>query len=204
MANEPTLISKKILYLLNEKGISANKLQNDLKLSNNAVTYWKSGRSSPSQKTLEKIADYFNLPLSYFYDTQPSSFEADDGLFVNCLERILTLIKTNGLNDRSAEEAIGLKKGTLFNWKSNRAKPSVDNLIKVAQYFHVSIDYLVGLSDNPEIKTEPPTEVKGSVSYADILRKYGVSEESVPVLDEIDIAKIKAYIQGLIDSKRNK
>lgn len=85
MNSKPTLISKKILYLLNEKGISANKLQNDLKLSNNAVTYWKSGRSSPSQKTLEKIADYFNLPLSYFYDTKTPS-PKDEGVDEDVLD----------------------------------------------------------------------------------------------------------------------
>lgn len=68
MGKEPTIISKKVLQLLNERGISANKLQNDLELSNNAVTYWKSGRSSPSQRTLQKLAEYFQVPLSYFYN----------------------------------------------------------------------------------------------------------------------------------------
>lgn len=120
------------------------------------------------------------------------------------IERILALIKTQGEGIYTVEKKIGLTRGSISNWIAEKAKPSVDALIKIADYFNVSIDYLVGRSFDPKIKEEPSTEVKGSVSYADILRKYGVSEESVPVLDEIDIAKIKAYIQGLIDSKRNK
>ena len=30
------------------------------------VTYWKNGRTKPTDLTLSKIADYFNVPVSYF------------------------------------------------------------------------------------------------------------------------------------------
>ncbi len=62
------LTTKNILSLLNEKGISANKLQVACGLSNNAITNWKKGFANPSAKALEKIANYFNLPISYFYE----------------------------------------------------------------------------------------------------------------------------------------
>lgn len=61
-------VTKNILSLLNEKGISANKLQVACGLPNNAITNWKKGFANPSAKALEKIADYFNLPISYFYE----------------------------------------------------------------------------------------------------------------------------------------
>lgn len=117
-------------------------------------------------------------------------------------ERIQYLCESNGISLNALEKQLDFGTRTISKWKAS--SPKVENLIKIADYFNVSIDYLVGRSLDPKIKEEPQTEVKGSVSYADIFRKYGVSEESVPILDEIDIAKIKAYIQGLIDSKRNK
>lgn len=60
--------TKNILRLLEEKEISANKLAIDCGLNNSAITEWKKGKSNPSVKSLQKIADYFNLPLSYFYE----------------------------------------------------------------------------------------------------------------------------------------
>ncbi|MBU5333597.1 helix-turn-helix transcriptional regulator [Anaerocolumna aminovalerica] len=42
-------------------------------------------------------------------------------------------------------------KATIGNFENGNRKPSLDMLIKLADFFNVSIDYLVGRSDNPEI-----------------------------------------------------
>lgn len=34
---------------------------------------WKSGRSKPKMEKLQKIADYFGVPVSYFTDEEPLS-----------------------------------------------------------------------------------------------------------------------------------
>ena len=62
------ITTKNILRLLNEKGVSANKLSVECGLNNAAITEWKKGKCNPSVKALEKIAKYFGLPLSYFYE----------------------------------------------------------------------------------------------------------------------------------------
>ncbi len=44
---------------------------------------------------------------------------------------------------------MGISSGIISKWKSG-AIPSGENLIKLAQYFDCSIDYLVGRTDNPQ------------------------------------------------------
>lgn len=39
---------------------------------------WKSGRSEPKRDKLEKIADYFHVPLSTFYDDQDEDSAAEE------------------------------------------------------------------------------------------------------------------------------
>lgn len=39
--------------------------------------------------------------------------------------------------------------GIVFNWKKRGSAPQADKLLAIAQYFSVSVDYLVGLSDDP-------------------------------------------------------
>jgi transcriptional regulator with XRE-family HTH domain len=47
-------------------------------------------------------------------------------------------------------EEIGLKnKGTIGQFETEVTVPSADTLISLADYFNVSLDYLVGRSDNP-------------------------------------------------------
>ena len=32
------------------------------------MTYWKQGKYTPQAKTIQAIANYFNVPVAYFYD----------------------------------------------------------------------------------------------------------------------------------------
>lgn len=52
------------------------------------------------------------------------------------------LCDEQGISVNTLEENIGLGKNTLYSWKKNTPKGS--NLIKVADYFDVSTDYLLG------------------------------------------------------------
>ncbi|MFV0344275.1 MAG: helix-turn-helix domain-containing protein [Anaerocolumna sp.] len=45
-------------------------------------------------------------------------------------------------------DVIGLKSTAVSNYEAKRNEPSFDKLAKLCQYFDVSCDYLLGLSDN--------------------------------------------------------
>ena len=42
-------------------------------------------------------------------------------------------------------------RGTTGNFENGNKKPSLDMLIKLADYFDVSIDYLAGRTDDPKL-----------------------------------------------------
>lgn len=42
-------------------------------------------------------------------------------------------------------------RGTTGNFENGNKKPGLDMLIKLADYFDVSIDYLVGRTDDPKL-----------------------------------------------------
>lgn len=44
--------------------------------------------------------------------------------------------------------AIGVKASTIANYESNRNEPSFDRLITLAKYFNVSVDYLLGITED--------------------------------------------------------
>ena len=61
-----------------------------------------------------------------------------------------------GVNDAAVSKATGINRSTFSDWKSGRSTPKRDKLQKIADYFHVSIDYLMtgehesGYYTNPE------------------------------------------------------
>ncbi len=66
------------------------------------------------------------------------------------IEKIQSLLATNKISVYKLSKEIGLNKTFLTNWTSGKAKPSADALSKIADYFHVSVDYLLGRTDNPQ------------------------------------------------------
>jgi len=71
------------------------------------------------------------------------------------VDRIKQLCNENDLTFNKLEITLGLGRGSVSRWDKNI--PSADKLQKVADYFNVSTDYLLGRTDNPLL--EPPTLV---------------------------------------------
>lgn len=65
-------------------------------------------------------------------------------------ESIQYLCQENNMSISRLEKELGFGNRTIGKW--NKAAPSVDKLIKVANYFHVSLDWLTGLdkANKPE------------------------------------------------------
>ena len=57
-------------------------------------------------------------------------------------KRVKELAKKNHLSLNEVEEKIGMKKNALYAW--NRNTPSSQALSKVADFFNVPMDYLIG------------------------------------------------------------
>ena len=58
--------------------------------------------------------------------------------------RIKNLRQSRELNQVQLAEKLGVKKQSISNWENDNIMPSVDMLIRIADFFHVSTDYLLG------------------------------------------------------------
>ncbi|MCL2846245.1 MAG: helix-turn-helix domain-containing protein [Firmicutes bacterium] len=62
-------------------------------------------------------------------------------------ERIKELREEKGLTSADLARALNRRTGVISKWELSQRMPKADSLFKLAQFFGVSIDYLVGLSD---------------------------------------------------------
>lgn len=65
--------------------------------------------------------------------------------------RLKELIKCNGITSKAVADAIGVSKQAINQLEKQISIPSTNNLIAIAEFFNVSIDYLVGRTDNPKV-----------------------------------------------------
>jgi len=66
-----------------------------------------SGKNNPSVKTLEKIADYFQVPVSYFFDEEESSkcSYTDEQINATIAENKMLHERVDELKDRVKEQS---------------------------------------------------------------------------------------------------
>lgn len=57
--------------LLEQKGVRAADVARATGITTTTLSAWKKGRYEPKTDKLQKIADYFGVPITYFYDDQP-------------------------------------------------------------------------------------------------------------------------------------
>ena len=62
-------------------------------------------------------------------------------------ERLIELLNNQKLKQTEIAKLIDIPKNRITNWKSGYTEPSLDDLLKVADYFDVSVDYLLGRKD---------------------------------------------------------
>ena len=62
-------------------------------------------------------------------------------------ERIRELRSNLGINQVEFGKRISVSKQCVSNWENGNVQPSIDMLVKIAQTFSVSADYLLGLNN---------------------------------------------------------
>ena len=63
--------------LLQKNGVTPYKVAKEAGVTQTALSNWKSGRSTPTTKTLQKIADYFGVTIDYLMTGKESDLSKE-------------------------------------------------------------------------------------------------------------------------------
>jgi len=66
-------------------------------------------------------------------------------------ERLKQLRKENHMTQEALGAVIGVSKHSVCIYEKGKNYPEMKNFLVLAEYFHVSLDYLVGRTENREV-----------------------------------------------------
>lgn len=84
---------------------------------------------------------------------------------MDTIDRIYELMKLQGINAAQLSRNAGISNGLLTQWKKGLQKPSSKNLQKIADYFNVTVDYLLS---GEEQKNSSAEEAEDEIDINDI------------------------------------
>ena len=85
-------------------------------------------------------------------------------------DRLQDLIADSGKDVKTLASEIGVSSGALSKYQNDKGEPGITALYKIAKYFGVTSDYLIGISDNKKVEN------------ADIGNETGLSDEAIDTL----------------------
>lgn len=112
-------------------------------------------------------------------------------------DRFKQLCEQKGVSCNKAALEIGLSNATPTKWKKTGATPVGDTLDKIAAYFGVSTDFLLG----KESKKAPTTSGERSVS--DDQLKFALWGDCEDISDD-DLADVRRYAAFVRERKKDK
>lgn len=110
--------------------------------------------------------------------------------------RIRALRKRKKLTTEDVARAVNVSRQMVNRWEMDYAKPTIDKLKKLAQFLDVSIDYLVGTSEEEDLFDSRMIELEES--NTPFLRYQGkpISPEDTKLLQDI--------YQSIVKNRKNK
>lgn len=75
-------------------------------------------------------------------------------------ETIQELRKARGISQVELAKNLDVSKQCVSNWENDNIQPSIEMLVKLANYFSVSTDYLLGLNDRSYLEVSGLTKAQ--------------------------------------------
>lgn len=135
---------KEFMFAYNLNNLQLSKL---LGISSTAVNGYFNYGYLPNIRTAIKMCDIFDCSLDYLFglsDNTRSEYTLDCNTALNnFIHNIDNLIKENKLSIAHTMKELELDEYTYYHWKHGKM-PKTNNIIAIAKFFGVSIDFLIG------------------------------------------------------------
>lgn len=108
-------------------------------------------------------------------------------------DTIKALRKERGLTQTELGEVVGFTHVAVVKWENGQREPDFSTLIKLADYFGVSTDYLLGREEKKSVIERPTSEI--AVRYKHLFEDPDFVKVAT-VYDSVQLAAIKGLLVG--------
>ncbi len=121
---------------------------------------------------------------------------------VDIVQNILRLAKEKKITNQQLCKILETNPNKIYDWKIGKSKPSAEDISKLADYFDVSTDYLLGRHSASEIKKDGNAEALPPDTPLTPYQKQLI--EFAESLTEEEVKKVLSYIRFVLSERDEK
>lgn len=172
------MIGDKIKDLRKGMNLTQEQLCKEIGIAQSTLGMIESNQRSAGRKTLTKFANFFNVPLDYL-------LKSDNNSLNNLGDKIKLLRKEYKITQQELANALSLSQSTIGMIEKNRQGVGRKTLVKIADFFNVTVDYL--LSDDEE--KENTKQIKKERDYSlTIKEQEDIDDEAKKIIEELTMS----------------
>lgn len=129
--------------LILEKDITKVMLTKEVGLQLNTILKYLSGDSMPSIENLTKLSEYFGCSYEFLLGRSDETKKSFYKLlpFAESLKLLLNYLKITVIQ---FSKETGISLSCIFYWLTSKRRPGLDNIIKIADCYGLTVDFVLG------------------------------------------------------------
>ena len=124
-------------FLRESKGMTQDQLATEFEVSQSTIAAWERGRREPGLYHLCRMKQFFDIDL---YELIYGQITPPVPMYVF---NLAYLRKKHGMTQEDIADLLGVSKSTSCKYENGNVEPTVAQLIKLADFFGVTMDQIV-------------------------------------------------------------
>ncbi|MCL2264246.1 MAG: helix-turn-helix domain-containing protein [Defluviitaleaceae bacterium] len=116
------------------------------------------------------------------------------------MEKLLQLMQENGVTAKELTKILGLHGSAITEWKNGKTKPSIETVVKIADYFGVTTDYLLKGDVSPPRPTNKKEEMSLNTNKSFFANQPSLIIKALRLEDGLSV---DAFVSNLNNFRRS-
>ena len=130
--------------LMAEHNLKAPKLAKILQIDRSNITRYQQGKRLPRFYSFLAIIDFFAVSADIILGVADYEREENFLSVPPFHERFREVLQETHTTQYALEKDLSISGDCVYNWLTGKSVPSIENVVKLAQYMSISVDYLLG------------------------------------------------------------
>lgn len=146
-------LGKKLKYEREKHNWSQHEVAKKIGISNTVLSNYERDYRDPDTNTLKALADIYDVSIDYLLERDDSNNQyydltkKDEEVLTLLGQRIKYLRNEHKMTQEELGKVVHVTKVSISGYENGTRKPDTETLQKIADFFDVSIDYLLGRTD---------------------------------------------------------
>lgn len=141
--------AERLKELMIEYNINQTQLAERINVKVSTISRYLSEQNVPEIEILIRLADCFNCSINFLVGRSENT-SAPNSIYQKCppftvqFKKLLSHFK---VSKYKLQREAKISKTIMYYWETGKYQPSIENIIKLANYFDCSVDYILGRVD---------------------------------------------------------